>query len=426
MTYEEAIDYIQHASVFGVQLGLGRIQELLNRLGNPQKKYKTIHVTGTNGKGSVTAMIASALCEAGFRTGRYTSPHLEEYTERIHINGDDISRADFATAVAVVREKVEAMAAEGLERPTEFEMITAAAFWHFAKAGVEYAVIEVGLGGLLDSTNVIIPEVSVITNVAMDHMKYCGNTIEEIATQKAGIIKEGCPCILSPCNDESAVKVFKRQAKEKNALLLIPDMREIKITDTGFEYLAKNRYRGHYSPAMAGEHQVRNAAAVISACIVAGTAAGKGFDLPPEAVKAGIESARLHGRAEIISRRPLIISDGGHNPDAAKALRQVMSGFYKKGERFTAVIGMSEDKNIKEYIRTVMPYIERFIPVDDFSDRAKNAKELSEIIKSCGGEVMPVMQTENAVSALFSSDSAGLICGSLYLVSAAQARSPRG
>ena len=419
-------EYLERFSRLGKRVaGLERARALMKALGSPQDSLRFIHVTGTNGKGSICEMLSGAFTAAGYRTGLFTSPYITEYNDRIRINGTNISDGELHSLLPRIRAAAEE---SGYGRDfSQFEITMAAGLIYFKKCGCDIVILEAGLGGLLDCTNIIKDNVcSVIGSIGLDHTAILGDTVEQIAFQKAGIIKEGCPCILSPCNDESAVKVFKRQAKEKNALLLIPDMREIKITDTGFEYLAKNRYRGHYSPAMAGEHQVRNAAAVISACIVVGTAAGKGFELPPEAVKAGIESARLHGRAEIISRRPLIISDGGHNPDAAKALRQVMSGFYKKGERFTAVIGMSEDKNIKEYIRTVMPYIERFIPVDDFSDRAKNAKELSEIIKSCGGEVMPVMQTENAVSALFSSDSAGLICGSLYLVSAAQARSPRG
>ena len=419
-------EYLERFSRLGKRVaGLERARALMKALGSPQDSLRFIHVTGTNGKGSICEMLSGAFTAAGYRTGLFTSPYITEYNDRIRINGTNISDGELHSLLPRIRAAAEE---SGYGRDfSQFEITMTAGLIYFKKCGCDIVILEAGLGGLLDCTNIIKDNVcSVIGSIGLDHTAILGDTVEQIAFQKAGIIKEGCPCILSPCNDESAVKVFKRQAKEKNALLLIPDMREIKITDTGFEYLAKNRYRGHYSPAMAGEHQVRNAAAVISACIVAGTAAGKGFELPPEAVKAGIESARLHGRAEIISRRPLIISDGGHNPDAAKALRQVLSGFYKKGERFTAVIGMSEDKNIKEYIRTVMPYIERFIPVDDFSDRAKNAKELSDIIKSCGGEVMPVMQTENAVSALFSSDSAGLICGSLYLVSAVEARSPRG
>ena len=419
-------EYLERFSRLGKRVaGLERARALMKALGSPQDSLRFIHVTGTNGKGSICEMLSGAFTAAGYRTGLFTSPYITQYNDRIRINGTNITDDELHSLLPRIRAAAEE---SGYGRDfSQFEITMAAGLIYFKKCGCDIVILEAGLGGLLDCTNIIKDNVcSVIGSIGLDHTAILGDTVEQVAFQKAGIIKEGCPCILSPCNDESAVKVFKRQAKEKNALLLIPDMREIKITDTGFEYLAKNRYRGHYSPAMAGEHQVRNAAAVISACIVAGTAAGKGFELPPGAVKAGIESARLHGRAEIISRRPLIISDGGHNPDAAKALRQVLSGFYKKGERFTAVIGMSEDKNIKEYIRTVMPYIERFIPVDDFSDRAKNAKELSEIIKSCGGEVMPVMQTENAVSALFSSDSAGLICGSLYLVSAVEARSPRG
>ena len=239
MTYEEAIHYLEAANVFGIQLGLGRIQNLLERLGNPQNKYKTIHVTGTNGKGSVTAMIASAH-RSGFKTGRYTSPHLESYTERIHIDHHDISEDDFAAAVAVVKDAVTAMVADGGEGPTEFELITAAAFWYFASIGVDYAVIEVGLGGLLDSTNVIIPAVSVITNVAMDHMKYCGNTIEAIAEQKAGIIKEGVPVVTTA--EEPALSVIARKAYAMHSRLYALDHSFDVVGNAGPEDPATGRW----------------------------------------------------------------------------------------------------------------------------------------------------------------------------------------
>lgn len=275
MTYEEAINYLEAANVFGIQLGLGRIQNLLERLGNPQNKYQTIHVTGTNGKGSVTAMIASALTEAGFKTGRYTSPHLEDYTERIHIDHHDISRDDFAAAVAVVKDAVTAMVAEGGEGPTEFELITAAAFWYFASIGVDYAVIEVGLGGLLDSTNVIVPAVSVITNVAMDHMKYCGNTIEAIAEQKAGIIKEGVPVVTTA--EGSALAVIARKAYAMHSRLYALDHSFDVVGNAGPEDSATGqmvtvREKFGFSITtvlpLLGKHQRTNCAAAVMALLL--------------------------------------------------------------------------------------------------------------------------------------------------------------
>ncbi|WP_407397491.1 bifunctional folylpolyglutamate synthase/dihydrofolate synthase, partial [Anaerovibrio sp.] len=189
MNYSEAMDYLEELNVFGMSLGLDRIKRLLDLMGNPQNTYKTIHITGTNGKGSVTCMLAEILKKSGISVGMYTSPHLDSYTERVIINGDEISQEKMAAAITVVRDLCDFMVGEGNEHPTQFEVLTAAAFYIFMKEKVEYAVIEVGLGGLLDSTNVITPEVSVITNVSFEHADKCGGTLDGIAKHKAGIIK---------------------------------------------------------------------------------------------------------------------------------------------------------------------------------------------------------------------------------------------
>ena len=195
MDYKESLSYLESLNVFGSKLGLSRIERLTELLGHPERRYRTVHVTGTNGKGSVSAMTAAILTESGFRTGLYTSPHLTSYTERFVIDGEQASEEDFAAAISAAKEAAEAMLAEGLEQPTEFEVLTAAAFYYFAEKDVDYAVIEVGLGGLLDSTNVIMPEVAVITNVAMEHADRCGGTLEGVAHHKAGIIKRGVPVV---------------------------------------------------------------------------------------------------------------------------------------------------------------------------------------------------------------------------------------
>jgi dihydrofolate synthase/folylpolyglutamate synthase len=319
MTYTEAVAYLEHASSFGIQLGLGRIEELLSRLGNPEKKYKTIHVTGTNGKGSVTAMIASALTEGGIKTGRYTSPHLEEYTERINIDGKDISQDDFAAAVQVVSLLVEAMAAEGKERPTEFEMLTAAAFWYFAQQQVEYAVIEVGLGGLLDSTNVIVPQVAVITNVAMDHMKYCGNTIEEIAAVKAGIIKEGVPVVTTA--EEPALAVIARAAYQKHSHLYALDHSFDIVGNAGPEDPAagqmitvkeKSRYAITTTLPLLGKHQRTNAGAAVMALLLVARHEKR---LTRTAIENGIAHVKWPGRFQVLRAGDMdIVIDGAHNP----------------------------------------------------------------------------------------------------------------
>ena len=319
MTYEEAIYYLEHASQFGIQLGLGRIRELLKRLGDPQTNYKTVHVTGTNGKGSVTAMIASALTCAGIKTGRYTSPHLEEYTERVAVDGIDISREDFAKAVDVVAQAVEAMVADGVERPTEFEMITAAAFWHFASAGVEYAVVEVGLGGLLDSTNVVVPEVSVITNVAMDHMKYCGNTIEEIAVQKAGIIKEGVPVVTTA--EEPALSVIAKTAYEKKSRLYALDRSFSVVGNAGpadpaiGQMVIVREKSGRDITAtipLLGRHQRLNCAAAAMALLLI---ARREKRLTRTALETGLAKVKWPGRFQVLRCGGVdVVIDGAHNP----------------------------------------------------------------------------------------------------------------
>lgn len=216
MTYQEALTYLDGLNVFGIKLGLVRIARLLELLGEPQKKYRTIHVTGTNGKGSTTAMLAEILLQSGVRSGMYTSPHLVSYTERIQVAGQPISEADFAECILEVKAAVDRMLAEGEECPTQFEVLTAAAFFHFASAQVEYAVIEVGLGGLLDSTNVITPEIAVITNVTLEHADRCGGTLAGVATHKAGIIKEGVPVVTAA--DGETLEIIRQAAEEKTPM----------------------------------------------------------------------------------------------------------------------------------------------------------------------------------------------------------------
>lgn len=219
MNYQEAISYLEGLKIFGIRLGLTRIERLLELLDMPQDRYRTIHVTGTNGKGSVSAMVEGALRRSGIHTGFYSSPHLVSYTERIRVDGQNISEQDFAEGMTVIRAKIEMMLAEGAECPTQFEVLTALGFYYFAKCQVEYAVIEVGLGGTLDSTNVITPEVSVITNVTMEHADKLGGTLQSIAENKAGIIKEGVPVVTAAKGEP--LEVIRTVAEEKNADIFV-------------------------------------------------------------------------------------------------------------------------------------------------------------------------------------------------------------
>ena len=217
MNYQETLSWLASASSFGIKPGLERINAVLEKLDHPETAYKVIHVAGTNGKGSVVAMITSVLENATLRVGRFISPHLIDYTERIYFCGHDISQDDFAKAATVVKEAADKVAAEGGEALTEFEILTAMAFWIFREEKIDYAVVEVGMGGLYDSTNVVTPVVSVITNVALDHMQYLGDTLPEIARQKAGIIKKEIPVVTAA--QHVALKEIKKEAHNKKARL---------------------------------------------------------------------------------------------------------------------------------------------------------------------------------------------------------------
>jgi dihydrofolate synthase/folylpolyglutamate synthase len=353
MTYAEAIEYITHASTFGIQLGLVRIQELLRRLGNPQERYKTIHVTGTNGKGSVSAIVAQSLQAAGIKTGRYTSPHLEEYTERISVDGTDISRGDFAAAIAVVAQAVDAMAAAGMERPTEFELLTAAAFWHFANCHVEYAVIEVGLGGLLDSTNVITPVVSVITNVALDHMKYCGPTVEAIAVHKAGILKEGVPAVTAASGPALAVI---SAAAEKHHCPLAVLHRDFDFADRHCQGLAGQSFtiqRQGAAPLsvtmpLLGFHQAQNAAVAVMALT---SAAAQDRRITDESILQGLAQVRWPGRFQVVRAGDVpVVIDGAHNPAGIATFCQTYEeNFGTAGRVF--LFSVLADKDYSQMVR---------------------------------------------------------------------------
>ena len=421
MTYEEAVTYLETASAFGIQLGLGRITALLAQLGNPEKKYKTVHVTGTNGKGSVTAMIASVLTEAGIKTGRYTSPHLEDYTERITVNGKDISRNDFAEAVAHVKDAVEAIVADGAERPTEFEMITAAAFWYFAHVGVEYAVIEVGLGGLVDSTNVIIPDVSVITNVSLDHMKYCGNTIEEIATQKAGIIKEGVPVVTTAT--KPALNVIARTAYQKHSRLY--------ALDHSFSVKAVPPEEGHHPsdgqtisvqekygynitatiPLLGAHQQENGAAAVITLLRLARNDAR----ITRTAVEQGLAHVQWPGRFQVL--RPKghdVVIDGAHNPAGIATFVKTYDEVFGQRKRvflFSVLADKDYTQMVQELFRPDDVVVCAPAPTPRSADPAVMAKLLP-----CQAEVASSL-TEglDRAFAKMTEDAVLCIVGSLYI-----------
>jgi len=334
--------YLNSLDKFGINLGLERIERLLKELGDPQLRFKSLHVAGTNGKGSTCAMIASILKEAGYKVGLYTSPHLFDFRERIKINGRDISDKDFNQGLKLIQKiarkprRSVAGFQPGEEQPTVFEVLTAVAFWYFAEKKIDYAVVEVGLGGRLDATNVLMPLVSVITNIDLEHKAVLGNTLAKIAIEKGGIIKPRVPVITGE-QKPAALKVLQYQA-EKNGSVLI----QVNSQGAGL------------SSGLIGEHQKINAACALAAVRLAGIKADK------EAILRGLARTNWLARFQVVARRPLTIVDGAHNPAGMATLVATLKSEYPDN-KFTFIIGAQGDKDAAEMLRLIAPLAKKII-----------------------------------------------------------------
>lgn len=422
MTYEEVLEYIHGTYKFGVKLGLENIRKLLELMGNPQKDLRIIHVAGTNGKGSTCAFINQMLIEAGFKVGLYTSPYLEFFNERMKINNIPISNDELASITEFVKDKVDLMISQGFNHPTEFEIVTAIAFEYFKRMNVDFVVLEVGLGGRFDATNVVeTPELCIITSIGYDHMDILGQTIEQIAYEKAGIIKEGSTVILGLQRYKEAVDVISKVCDQKNANLIEvkSDCKIVKNTLDGviFDCITPKSIYKNLEIKLLGIHQIENALN----CIYAFEYLRDKYNIDTCALVKGLLNAKWNGRFEVISKEPLVILDGAHNIDGMKVLVDNCKQ-YIKGKKIRAVVGILKDKEyqkmlskIKEItsdvIFTLVPYQKRAFLDDE-------AKEIAldygfEFIKDFKEAIdRSLKKAEN--------DSAILICGSLYLVGAAR------
>ncbi len=419
MNYAESIAYLDSLGQFGIRLGMDRIKQLLLVLGHPENQIKTIHVAGTNGKGSVTSMVAQILLEAGLHVGKFTSPHLVAYNERIQLDGQDISNEEFAAVLTVVRDFAEDLVKNrACEQPTQFEILTATAFHYFARKKVDYAVIEVGMGGLWDSTNLIKPVVSVITNVALDHTKVLGATVEEIALQKAGIIKEKIPVLTAA--EGTALGPIQVMSAFKQAPIYVYGQSfkgtEISSSIDGqkFTLQAGTNYASDYEIALPGPHQIPNAVlAIVAAKIVS----HQDPRITERHLHLGAAHTRWPGRLEKIASAPDVILDGAHNPNGALALRAALDKFYP-GKKVHFIFGMMGDKDMDEVIRILIRPADKVYTVRaDAGARAAEAELLAERI---GSQALPQTSLWDAYEAACA-DAAGkeepvCLCGSLYLV----------
>ena len=415
MDYKESLSYLESLNVFGSKLGLSRIERLVGLLGHPERRYGTVHVTGTNGKGSVSAMTAAILTESGFRTGLYTSPHLTSYTERFVIDGEPASEADFAAAISAAKEAAEAMLAEGLEQPTEFEVLTAAAFYYFAEKHVDYAVIEVGLGGLLDSTNVIIPEVAVITNVAMEHADRCGGTLEGVARHKAGVIKRGVPVVTAA--EGMPLDVVRRKAAEEGSEIFAygEDFRAAAGAE-GIDFSSKDSGAAHYALALGGAYQRQNAALAIRTAMLL---AEKHRAVTHETIARALKSVAWPGRFERFALEGVrIVVDGAHNPAGAAALKESLDATFA-GEKRVLLLGILEDKDYRAMLRTLVRADDCVVITPPDSARAGDPENLARVAREITQEVEVVPAADAALSrALDRADGRRILCaaGSLYLI----------
>lgn len=421
MKYQEALAWLEELSRFGIQLGLRRMERLAQLLGNPERRYRIVHVTGTNGKGSVSAMMAAALSRCGIATGLYTSPHLVSYTERMGINGRAISEADFARTLTRVRQAVETMTAAGEESPTQFEVLTAQAFLWFAEEKTEYAVVEVGLGGLLDSTNIIFPDLTIITNVTLEHADRCGGTLEGVARHKAGIIKEGVPVVTAARG--MPLNIIRQTAAQKHAPLYVAG----EDFTSRFVGVAEGKQRisfawgkagydstAPYEVSLLGDHQRENAAVAIQAFRVLQTQDGR---FTEAALREALRETVWPGRFEAMDiGRVRIRIDGAHNSAGIAALRTALDDYFPEDRR-VFLLGILRDKDIDTMLRTLLRLEDRVMLTRPDSERAADPRELA--TKATAQEVRVKANPEKALAealTMVSDDSLLVVTGSLYLV----------
>ncbi len=411
MNKQEAIDYIESNTWSKTRLGLDRTRELLHLLGEPQKKLKFIHVAGTNGKGSSCAMLASVLAEAGYCCGLFTSPHIVQINERMQINGVSISDDDLISLVEIVKPIAESMQ----DHPSQFEIITAMAMLYFLRQKCDIVVLEVGLGGLLDSTNVIDkPEVAVITNIGLEHTEYLGNTLEKIASAKAGIIKRDCITVCYRGSQE-VEKVFENKCKENNSKLIKAKFDSIKLISSSLkgQYFSYDGLENLFIPLL-GEHQLKNASVVIETIRALSTL---GWNITDDALYKGLRNTVWIVRFELVDDDPLFIIDGAHNPQCVQELANTINKYLPK-EKVTFILGVLKDKDYLSMIKSVLPYGENFICVTPDSPRALANEELKYAIYSLGGKAIAVPSLKESIRIAKKLSQAKPIVafGSLYMV----------
>ena len=422
MNYFECIHYLEEEVGFGSVPGLKRIQSLCDKLGNPERGLSVIHVAGTNGKGSAVAMLSSILKEAGYRVGTYTSPHLERYNERFIINGDEISDEDFAKEITLMKNTCDALAKEGKDVPTLFEIVTGAAFHYFAEQKVDILVLEVGLGGMYDATNIIpSPLLSLIMSISIDHTDFLGDSIEKIAAEKAGISKKNCPGVVYS-QDEIVYNIMWTKSKEMHAPLYCPANAEVHISSqtlegTVFSVKTDLLDMSGLALSMLGNYQIRNCVTVLEACAVLQKS---GLSLSEDAMRRGLKNARWAGRMEICNKNPLVLLDGAHNADGILQLANSIQAYFNDN-KVTLILGVLGDKEYDKMAEYILPYADAVILTEPHSERKLDVFSLARSISNHKGMIYTEKNIEAAYETALSvtpADGIILCCGSLYMIGA--------
>ena len=412
MTAEQAIEYIHSVCWKGSIPGLGRTKKLLSLMGDPHKQLKYVHIAGTNGKGSTAAMTASILRKAGYKTGLYTSPYIYRFNERMQIDGECIPDEELAEITQWVRPLAQSME----ESPTEFELVSCIAFEYFKRNNCDIVVLEVGMGGALDSTNVIpCPEVAVITNIGLDHVEVLGRTVEEIALTKSGIFKENGHAVIYR-GKESVEAVFENVCKEKNVVLRKADFDGLKLHSHGLEgQIFDCGRRKNIRLPLLGDHQLHNCAVVLG---IADTLIDLGWKITEENIYDGIRDVSWPGRFDIMRRDPLFIIDGGHNPQCIEALVKNIQD-YLADRRVVVLTGVLADKDYADMFKPVLPLVSEFVCITPPNPRKLDSQKLAEYLRNAGAVATGCATIEEGVQ--LAMDKAGtdgvvLSFGSLYSI----------
>lgn len=412
MNAEQAIAYIHSVCWKGSIPGLGRTQELLKKMGNPEKKLKFVHIAGTNGKGSTAAMTASILSKAGYRTGLYTSPYIYRFHERIQVDGVEISDEDLTEITEYVKPLADSMA----QSPTEFELVCCIAFEYFYRKKCDIVVLEVGMGGAWDATNVIeVPEVAVITNIGLDHTEYLGDTVEKIAETKSGIFKPHGHAVVYR-STPSVEAVYERVCAERDVSLRKADFDGLVLKAHTLEgQVFDCGSRKNLVLPLLGDHQLHNASVVLS---IADTLIGEGWKISEQNIYDGIRDVRWPGRFDIVCRKPLFIIDGGHNPQCIEALVKNIRD-YLAGKKVVALTGVLADKDYADMYKPVMPLVDRFVCITPPNPRKLEAEQLARYLRQAGAQAQAsesILDGVKKAMELAGKDGVVLCFGSLYSI----------